>query len=59
MWHSDSPLGPWQPHARNPVARGGRASGFRNGGRLVVHDGRLLRFGQDCGATYGHQARAA
>lgn len=39
----------------NPVANGPRAAGFRNGGCLVVHDGRLYRFGQDCGETYGHK----
>ena len=55
MWHATSPLGPWEPHPANPVANGPREAGFRNGGRLVVHDGRLYRFGQDCGETYGHK----
>jgi len=55
VWHATSPLGPWEPHPANPVANGPREAGFRNGGRLVVHDGRLYRFGQDCGETYGHK----
>lgn len=55
VWHAASPLGPWEPHPANPVANGDRSQGFRSGGRLVVHDGRLLRFGQDCGQTYGHK----
>ena len=57
VWHAASPLGPWQPHLRNPVGNGPRSAGWRNGGRLVTHDGRLYRFGQDCGSTYGHQVR--
>lgn len=59
VWHAASPLGPWEPHPSNPVANGPRALGFRNGGRLVVHGGRLYRFGQDCGQTYGHKVGAA
>lgn len=55
VWHAESPLGPWEPHPLNPVANGPRAAGFRNGGRLVEHEGRLYRFGQDCGETYGHK----
>lgn len=55
VWHAASPLGPWEPHPANPVANGARAAGFRNAGRLVKHGGRLYRFGQDCGATYGHR----
>ena len=55
VWHAASPLGPWEPHPMNPVANGHRSAGFRNGGRLVQHDGRLYRFGQDCGQTYGHR----
>lgn len=58
VWHAASPLGPWEPHPANPVANGDRSRGFRSGGRLVVHDGRLLRFGQDCGQTYGHKVGA-
>lgn len=59
VWHAASPLGPWEPHPANPVANGARAAGFRNAGRLVKHGGRLYRFGQDCGATYGHRVGAA
>ena len=57
VWHAASPLGPWEPHAANPVANGDRGAGFRSAGRLVAHGGRLYRFGQDCGKTYGHRVR--
>lgn len=33
-------------------------SAARCGGRPLVHRGALYRFGQDCGATYGHKLRA-
>lgn len=34
---------------------GDRAAGARMGGRAVVHDGQLYRWGQDCGGTYGRE----
>lgn len=48
---AESPLGPWQPHAANPVVSDpGRA---RPAGLLFEQDGQLIRPGQDCGARYG------
>eukprot|EP00887_Chlorella_sp_A99_P000043 scaffold16.g43.t1 len=55
IYYADSPLGPWQAHAGNPVMNGDPSAGARMGGRPVVHGGRLYRFGQDCGQTYGHR----
>lgn len=55
LFVADSPLGPWQPHPLSPVQRQGRAAGARMAGRLALHNGRLHRFGQDCGQTYGHR----
>ncbi|KAL4447827.1 hypothetical protein ABPG75_005046 [Micractinium tetrahymenae] len=55
LFVANSPLGPWQPHPLSPVQRHGRAAGARMAGRLAQHGGRLHRFGQDCGKTYGHQ----
>jgi hypothetical protein len=51
IYHSESPLGPWQAHALNPVKSDARGS--RPGGRMRVHDGRLFRPVQDCSAGYG------
>ncbi|MEW5320005.1 MAG: hypothetical protein WDW38_011110 [Sanguina aurantia] len=51
--YSDTPQGPWTPHSQNPLKEG--QAGARCGGRPVVHDGKLYRFGQDCGFNYGHK----
>jgi hypothetical protein len=59
VWYADSPLGPWEQHAANPVMNGARHLGARSGGRPVVFEGKLYRFGQDCGETYGHKVRGA
>ncbi|MGY6519632.1 MAG: glucosamine inositolphosphorylceramide transferase family protein [Lysobacteraceae bacterium] len=50
-FHADSPLGPWLPHAANPVCTDVRRA--RPAGPLFVHEGRLIRPGQDCGSEYG------
>ncbi|GAB4815338.1 hypothetical protein N2152v2_002384 [Parachlorella kessleri] len=55
VWHADSPLGPWEEHALNPVVNGAPHLGARSGGRPLVYEGKLYRFGQDCGETYGHK----
>ncbi|GMH10220.1 hypothetical protein Nepgr_012061 [Nepenthes gracilis] len=57
IWHSSSPLGPWNPHRKNPIYNTDRSLGARNGGRPFVHDGILYRVGQDCGETYGKRVR--
>ncbi|KAF9597045.1 hypothetical protein IFM89_015236 [Coptis chinensis] len=57
IWYSNSPLGPWKPHKKNPIHNTDKSSGARNGGRAFVYDGNLYRMGQDCGETYGHRLR--
>ncbi|XP_021749988.1 glycosyltransferase family protein 64 protein C5-like [Chenopodium quinoa] len=57
IWYSDSPLGPWKPHKKNPIHNQEKSSGARNGGRPFVYDGFLYRVGQDCGETYGKRIR--
>ena len=52
VFHADSPLGPWQPHRRNPVKSDVRSS--RPAGRLFAHRGEWYRPAQDCSARYGH-----
>lgn len=50
-WYARSPLGPWTPHAANPVKRG--AAGTRCAGRPFTVDGVLYRPAQDCTERYG------
>lgn len=51
LFYSDSPLGPWEPHAQNPIVRDVRCA--RSAGPLFEHEGRLIRPGQDCAGEYG------
>ena len=50
-WHAESLLGPWQPHALNPLKSDIRSS--RPAGTPFVHDGMLIRPAQDCSLGYG------
>lgn len=51
IYHADQLLGPWQPHASNPVMMD-RATA-RPAGNFVTIDGRLWRPVQDCSNGYG------
>ena len=51
MFYSDSPFGPWQPHAKNPVKA--HALGARPAGNFFEYQGRLYRPGQNCQGGYG------
>ncbi|XP_047332218.1 glucosamine inositolphosphorylceramide transferase 1 [Impatiens glandulifera] len=57
IWYSNSPIGPWRPHKRNPIYNTDKSMGARNGGRPFTHEGKLYRLGQDCGETYGKRLR--
>ncbi|MEZ5875715.1 MAG: hypothetical protein R3D30_13175 [Hyphomicrobiales bacterium] len=50
LFSADTLLGPWQPHAENPVARSRRRA---TAGALFQHDGALIRPVQDCRDGYG------
>jgi hypothetical protein len=52
LYHADSPLGPWRPHARNPVKSDVRSA--RPAGRLFVHGDALMRPAQDGSVRYGY-----
>lgn len=52
LFHSDSPLGPWLPHAQNPIVSDVCSS--RPAGRIFERDGQLIRPSQDCSLRYGH-----
>jgi hypothetical protein len=49
--------GPWREHPRSPVVRDDAATA-RPAGRVVVQDGMLLRFAQDCSQRYGASVAA-
>lgn len=49
--------GPWEEHPASPVVKGD-ATSARPGGSVIEHDGRLLRFAQDCATDYGKRVRA-
>ena len=57
LFSSPDLMGPWQPHAQNPLSSADpwRA---RPGGRVIEHQGRLLRFAQVCEPDYGTAVRA-
>lgn len=57
IWYSESPLGPWKQHSRNPIYKSGKSLGARNGGRPFFYGGYLYRLGQDCSGTYGRDLR--
>ena len=58
IFHSETPLGPWSNHFLNPVMYGDPKAGARMAGRLLIHNSRLYRFGQDCSGTYGKNIAA-
>jgi hypothetical protein len=47
----------WTQHPMSPLIIGNRSIA-RPGGRVLLHDGRLIRFAQDCLPIYGKQVRA-
>ena len=53
VFWADNPLGPWQPHARNPIVSDARCA--RPAGRLFLRDGKWLRPAQDCTVRYGRR----
>ena len=52
LYHSDSLLGPWKPHARNPVISDVRSA--RPAGRLFWSNDVLYRPSQDSSIRYGY-----
>ena len=54
LFFADDLFGPWREHPRSPVVRGDENIA-RPAGRVVVADGRILRFAQDDTPVYGNQ----
>jgi hypothetical protein len=52
LYYSDSLLGPWKPHARNPIVSDVRSA--RPAGRLFWSNDVLYRPGQDSSLRYGY-----
>lgn len=50
-------IGPWKEHPASPLLTDDIAIS-RPGGRILVWDGRLVRFSQDATGTYGRRLRA-
>lgn len=58
LYHAERLTGPWHEHPASPVVEGD-ARITRPAGRVVEHDGALLRFTQDCSEQYGKRVYAA
>ncbi len=57
LYYADDLLGPWRGHAANPIVeRNPRIA--RPAGRVLVVDGTIIRYAQDCYPSYGVQVRA-
>ncbi|KAL6637621.1 hypothetical protein ACP70R_025193 [Stipagrostis hirtigluma subsp. patula] len=57
VWYSSSPLGPWNPHKKNPIRTMGNRSSARNGGRPFFYDGNLYRIAKDRAGGSGHSIK--
>jgi hypothetical protein len=56
-FYAESPLGPWHKHPESPVVKSSNSIA-RPGGRVLVIDGRPIRFAQDGVPHYGTSVRA-
>jgi len=52
LYYAETPLGPWEPHARNPVVSDVKSA--RPAGRLFWSNDVLYRPGQDSSLRYGY-----
>lgn len=57
LYYANDLMGPWIEHPKSPIVAGD-ANIARPGGRVVVFDGRIVRYTQDDDPTYGNQVRA-
>jgi hypothetical protein len=55
LFCSESPFGPWLPHAQNPIVSD--VCSARPAGRIFQQDGQLIRPSQDCSVRYGHKVK--
>lgn len=57
LYYADDLMGDWTEHPKSPVIEG-NINIARPGGRVVVVDGKILRYTQDGEHFYGNQVRA-
>lgn len=57
LYYAQDLMGPWVEHPKSPVIDGD-PNIARPGGRVIVFDGRIIRYTQDDYPTYGNQVRA-
>jgi len=57
LYFADSLLGPWSLHPQSPVVMGDPRKA-RPAGRVIVYQGRVVRFTQDGSVVYGREVRA-
>ena len=57
LFYAENLMGPWVEHAQSPVIDGNPHIA-RPAGRILVVDGRVIRYSQDCDPVYGSQVRA-
>lgn len=57
LYGATTPYGPWREHPCSPIVAGD-ARIARPAGRVVCHNGRLIRLAQDCSQHYGARVLA-
>lgn len=57
LFYADALSGPWQRHPRSPLITGNNRTA-RGGGRVILLEGKPVRFAQDCFPFYGTRVRA-
>ncbi|MDR7465440.1 MAG: hypothetical protein QN152_12740 [Armatimonadota bacterium] len=57
LCHAADLFGPWVEHPMSPIVTGNPLTA-RPAGRIVVHDGRIIRYAQQCQPVYGLRVRA-
>lgn len=57
LFYATSIVGPWHRHAMSPLINGNNRIA-RGGGRVILLDGKPVRFAQDCFPSYGTSIRA-
>jgi hypothetical protein len=57
LFFADSPMGPWQPHAKSPMIRGNPHIA-RPAGKVLILNGKVIRFAQDDYPQYGLKVHA-
>jgi hypothetical protein len=57
LYSADDLTGPWHEHTQSPIIEGNPHIA-RPGGRVLLVDGRVIRYTQDCYPVYGTQVRA-